>query len=68
MAKDGQPCVPSGSEGATGDGAYQHHDVIRFEPASPALQPSRDAIKPVNPSAPGAEDCVSMDGMAPLRI
>ncbi len=41
--------------------------LIRFEPDQPGLCTHLDAIKPVNPSAPGCEDCLSI-GMVWLNL
>ncbi len=41
--------------------------LVRFEPDQPGLCAHLDAIKPVNPSAPGCEDCLSI-GMVWLHL
>jgi hypothetical protein len=41
--------------------------LVRFEPDQPGLCTHLDAVKPVNPSAPGCEGCLSI-GMVWLHL
>jgi len=41
--------------------------LVRFEPDQPGLCAHLDAVKPVSPSAPGCEDCLSI-GMVWLNL